>query len=90
MVLENRHKVFVPICSPTNRYSLHVLCREGQYSRLPELPYTPGSDAAGYVQQLGRNVTTLKVSQVLASGVGGFILFKFKLINSDRLETGCL
>ena len=21
--------------------------REGQYSRLPELPYTPGSDAAG-------------------------------------------
>jgi len=35
--------------------------REGQYSRLPELPYTPGSDASGYVQQIGRAVTSLKV-----------------------------
>jgi len=35
--------------------------REGQYSRLPELPYTPGSDAAGYVHQLGSAVTSLKI-----------------------------
>ncbi|XP_023330212.1 quinone oxidoreductase-like [Eurytemora carolleeae] len=35
--------------------------REGQYSRLPELPYTPGSDAAGYVHQVGNAVTSLKV-----------------------------
>merc|ERR1712002_166638 len=43
--------------------------REGQYSRLPDLPYTPGSDAAGYIQQLGRNVTTLKVGdRVFVSG----------------------
>jgi len=35
--------------------------REGQYSRLPELPYTPGSDAAGYVHQLGEGVSSLKV-----------------------------
>lgn len=35
--------------------------REGQYSKLPELPYTPGSDAAGYVQQIGKNVSHLKV-----------------------------
>jgi len=43
--------------------------REGQYSKLPELPYTPGSDAAGYVQQLGRNVTNLKIGdRVFVSG----------------------
>jgi len=35
--------------------------REGQYSRLPDLPYIPGSDAAGYVHQLGEGVTNLKV-----------------------------
>jgi len=37
--------------------------REGQYSRLPELPYTPGSDAAGYIHQVGRMVTSLKVGE---------------------------
>ena len=43
--------------------------REGQYSRLPELPYTPGSDAAGYVHQVGSQVTSLKVGdRVFVSG----------------------
>ena len=34
----------------------------GQYSRLPELPYTPGTDAAGFVHQIGRRVSNIKVS----------------------------
>merc|ERR1719454_658716 len=43
--------------------------REGQYSRLPELPYTPGTDAAGYVHQIGRRVPNLKVGdRVFVSG----------------------
>ena len=43
--------------------------REGQYSRLPELPYTPGGDAAGYVHAVGSAVADLKVGQrVFATG----------------------
>jgi len=46
--------------------------REGQYSRLPDLPYTPGSDAAGYVQQTGKSVTSLKVGdRVFVTGTTG-------------------
>ena len=35
--------------------------REGQYAKLPDLPYTPGTDAAGDVERVGKNVTTVKV-----------------------------
>jgi len=35
--------------------------REGLYSRLPDLPYIPGSDAAGYVYKVGSAVTNLKI-----------------------------
>src|SRR5215831_20777517 len=34
--------------------------RAGKYARLPELPYTPGNDGAGVVQQLGADVSELK------------------------------
>jgi len=47
--------------------------REGQYSRLPELPYTPGTDAAGFVHQIGRRVTNIKVGdRVFVSGNSSF------------------
>ena len=38
------------------------LLLSGQYSRLPELPYTPGTDAAGFVHQIGRRVNNIKVT----------------------------
>jgi len=47
------------ICTGVNPVETYI--REGQYSRLPDLPYTPGSDASGYVQQVGAAVTNLKV-----------------------------
>lgn len=34
--------------------------RSGTYPRLPKLPYTPGSDAAGTVAAMGKKVTGLK------------------------------
>lgn len=49
-------RVIVAGINPVETY-----IREGQYSRLPDLPYTPGTDASGYVQQIGKNVTSLKV-----------------------------
>src|SRR5262245_3932733 len=35
--------------------------RAGTYARLPELPYTPGNDGAGVVEQVGADVTEFKV-----------------------------
>ena len=34
--------------------------RTGQYARLPELPYTPGADGAGVIDQVGDAVTQFK------------------------------
>ena len=34
--------------------------RAGTYARLPELPYTPGNDGAGVVEQVGPHVTEFK------------------------------
>lgn len=32
----------------------------GRYARTPELPFTPGSDGAGIVQEVGHNISTIK------------------------------
>ena len=43
--------------------------RAGKYARLPELPYTPGNDGAGVVEQVGSDVTEFKASDhVYTSG----------------------
>src|SRR5438105_6357419 len=34
--------------------------RAGTYARLPELPYTPGNDGAGVIEEIGDSVTTFK------------------------------
>jgi NADPH2:quinone reductase len=36
--------------------------RAGTYARLPELPYTPGNDSAGVVEQVGGDVTEFKAA----------------------------
>ena len=47
--------------------------RAGAYATLPQLPYTPGGDAAGTVEAVGAGVTSLAVGDRVytGSGVGG-------------------
>jgi NADPH2:quinone reductase len=47
--------------------------RAGKYARLPELPYTPGSDAAGVVAAVGAGVSPWKVGDrvYLAGSLSG-------------------
>lgn len=35
--------------------------RSGSYKRKPSLPYTPGTDVAGVVEEVGEHVTAFKV-----------------------------
>jgi len=64
-VLKLRTDLIVPPLTPTQvlvrvMYTginpVETYIREGQYSRLPDLPYIPGSDAAGYVEKVGSHV----------------------------------
>ena len=49
-------KVFAAGINPVDTY-----IRSGQYAKLPRLPYTPGSEGAGVVARVGRNVTEVAV-----------------------------
>merc|ERR1719288_186401 len=48
-------------CAGVNPVETYV--REGQYSRLPDLPYIPGADASGVIEKVGSDVQNLKVGQ---------------------------
>jgi len=47
--------------------------RSGKYAKLPELPYTPGTDGAGVIAEIGSDVTGWKVGDrvYLAGSVSG-------------------
>ena len=42
--------------------------RAGKYARLPELPYTPGNDSAGIVEQVGADVSEIKAGDRVYTG----------------------
>ncbi|CAC5384480.1 qor [Mytilus coruscus] len=48
-------KVYAAGINPVDTY-----IRSGTYAVKPALPYTPGNDVAGIVENIGKNVTTLK------------------------------
>jgi len=77
-VLQLKNNLIVPPLTPTQvlvrvMYTgvnpVETYIREGQYSRLPDLPYIPGSDAAGYVESVGIDVTGLAIgTRVFVTG----------------------
>lgn len=50
-------------CKVAGVNPVETYIREGQYSRLPDLPYIPGSDAAGVIEKIGSDVQGLSVGQ---------------------------
>jgi len=42
--------------------------RAGKYARLPKLPYTPGNDGAGVIEQVGDSVTEFKTGDRVYTG----------------------
>src|SRR6516225_7968238 len=44
-----------------------VLAREGVHPETPRVPYTPGWDLVGMVDQLGKNVTGFEPGQTVAT-----------------------
>ena len=47
-------------CTPIGVNPVETYIRAGTYARLPELPYTPGNDGAGVVEQVGSDVSEFK------------------------------
>jgi NADPH2:quinone reductase len=61
--------------------------RAGTYARLPDLPYTPGNDGAGVVEQVGDSVTTFKPGdRVYTAGAVGGTYAEFALCGTEQLH----
>ena len=61
--------------------------RAGTYARLPELPYTPGNDGAGVVEQVGAKVSEFKGGDrvYIAGSVSGTYA-EFALCKKDQVH----
>ena len=60
--------------------------RAGTYARLPELPYTPGNDGAGVIEQIGESVTELKPGdRVYTAGSISGTYAEFALCRADQV-----
>ena len=59
------------LCAGVNPVDTYI--RSGQYARLPNLPYIPGNDCAGYIEAIGCEVCADKFplgSRVFVTGAG--------------------
>ncbi len=61
--------------------------RAGTYARLPDLPYTPGNDGAGMVDQVGANVSEFKPGdRVYTAGSLTGTYAEFALCKKDQVH----
>jgi NADPH:quinone reductase len=61
--------------------------RAGKYARLPQLPYTPGNDGAGMVEQVGADVTEFKPGdRVYTAGSLSGTYAEFALCKKEQLH----
>src|SRR5262245_32102649 len=61
--------------------------RAGTYARLPELPYTPGNDGAGVVEQVGADVTEFKAGdRVYSAGSLSGTYAEFALCKKEQVH----
>jgi NADPH:quinone reductase and related Zn-dependent oxidoreductases len=61
--------------------------RAGTYARLPELPYTPGNDGAGVVEQVGADVSEFKAGDrfIPAGSISGTYA-EFALCKNEQVH----
>jgi|SRR5215475_272149 len=61
--------------------------RAGTYARLPELPYTPGNDGAGVVEQLGAKVSEFTAGdRVYTTGSPSGTYAEFALCKKEQVQ----
>src|SRR5205814_88490 len=61
--------------------------RAGTYARLPELPYTPGNDGAGVVEQVGADVSEFKAGdRVYTAGSVTGAYAEFALCKKEQVH----
>jgi NADPH:quinone reductase len=61
--------------------------RAGTYARLPELPYTPGNDGAGVVEQVGADVREFKIGdRVYTAGSVSGTHAEFALCKKEQVH----
>jgi NADPH2:quinone reductase len=61
--------------------------RAGKYARLPELPYTPGNDGAGVVEQLGADLSEFKAGdRVYTAGSISGTYAEFTLCKKEQVH----
>lgn len=62
--------------------------RSGLYARKPDLPYTPGTDASGIIEETGEGITGLqKGSRVYLTGSLTGVYAEYALCEKDQVHT---